>query len=48
MKRRSMVVSFTPMSFVIRCGTPDCDWDHKMQNLGEDQLRLYRFFKYCI
>src|SRR6267142_1392208 len=25
---------------VIRCGTPDCDWGHKMHEMGEDQLRL--------
>jgi len=25
------------MSFVIRCGTPDCDWGEKMCDLGEDQ-----------
>jgi len=24
--------------FVIRCGTPDCDWGHKMYDMGEDQL----------
>jgi hypothetical protein len=50
MKRRSMVVSFTPMSFVIRCGTSECDWGHKMQNLGEDRLRLcyFEFRKHCI
>ena len=29
------------MSFVIRCGTPDCDWGKKMCDLGEDQLRLW-------
>jgi len=28
------------MSFVIRCGTPDCDWGQKMCDLGEEQLRL--------
>ena len=28
------------MSFVIRCGTPDCDWGKKMCDLGEEQLRL--------
>ena len=26
--------------FVIRCGTPGCDWGHKMHEMGEDQLRL--------
>ena len=29
MKRRSMVVSCYPMSFVIGCGTSDCDWGTK-------------------
>jgi hypothetical protein len=30
--------------------TPDCDWDHKMHGLGEDQLRLSysEFGKHCI
>jgi hypothetical protein len=28
------------MSFVIRCGTPDCDWGKKMCDVGEEQLRL--------
>ncbi len=37
-------------SFVIRCGTPDCDWGHKMCDLGEEQLRLCysEFRKHCI
>ena len=26
--------------FVIRCGTPDCDWGHKMHDMSEDQLQL--------
>src|SRR5258708_2613808 len=40
----------TPMSFVIRCGTPDCGWGHKMRDMGEDQLRLCysEFRKHCI
>jgi hypothetical protein len=39
-----------PMSFVIRCGTPDCDWGKKMCDLGEDQLRLCysEFRKHCV
>jgi hypothetical protein len=28
------------MSFVIRSGTPDCDWGKKMCDLREEQLRL--------
>ncbi len=28
------------VGFVIRCGTPDCDWGKKMCDLGEEQLRL--------
>ena len=37
-------------SFVIRCATPDCDWGHKMQDLGEDQLQLCysEFQKHCM
>jgi hypothetical protein len=43
-------LSSTPMSFVIRCGTPDCDWGKKMCDLGEVQLRLCysEFRKHCI
>jgi hypothetical protein len=50
MMRPSMDVSFTPMSFVIRCGTPDCDWGHEMHDMGEDRLRLCysEFRKHCI
>jgi hypothetical protein len=34
----------------IRCGTPDCEWGHKMHDVGEDQLRLCyaEFRKHCI
>ena len=37
-------------SFVIRCGTPDCDWGKKMCDLGEEQLRLCysEFRKHCV
>jgi len=37
------------MSFVFRCGTPDCDWGKKMCDLGEEQLRLCysEFRKHC-
>jgi len=28
------------MSFVIRCGTPDCDWGHRVSDLGQEQLEL--------
>ena len=36
--------------FVIRCGTPDCEWGHKMHDMGEDQLRLCysEFRKHCM
>jgi hypothetical protein len=36
--------------FLIRCGTPDCDWGKKMCDLGEEQLRLCysEFHKHCI
>jgi len=30
----------TVKSLVIRCGTPDCDWGHRVQDLGEEQLDL--------
>ncbi len=38
------------MDFVIRCGTPDCDWGHKVSDLGEEQLDLCysEFRKHCI
>jgi hypothetical protein len=38
------------MSFVIRCGTPDCDWGKKMCDLGEEQMLLCysEFRKHCI
>jgi hypothetical protein len=37
-------------TFVIRCGTLDCDWGHKMRDLGQDQLQLcyFEFRKHCI
>ena len=37
-------------SFVIRCGTPDCEWGRKMCDLGEEQLLLCysEFRKHCI
>jgi hypothetical protein len=37
-------------TFVIRCGTPDCEWGHKMLDMGEDQLRLCysEFRKHCM
>jgi hypothetical protein len=37
-------------TFVIRCGTPDCDLGKKMCDLGEEQLRLCysEFRKHCI
>ncbi len=36
--------------FVIRCGTPDCEWGYKMHDMGEDQLRLCysEFRKHCM
>ena len=37
---RLAIMSPIPMSFVIRCGTPDCEWGHKMHDMGEDQLHL--------
>jgi hypothetical protein len=27
------------MSFIIRCGTPDCEWGHKMYDMGEDKIK---------
>ena len=27
-------------SLLIRCGTPDCDWGHKVSDLSEEQLNL--------
>ena len=38
------------MSFIIRCGTPDCEWGHKMHGVSEDQLRFCygEFRKHCI
>jgi hypothetical protein len=35
---------------VIRSGTPDCDWGHKVSDLDEDQLDLCysEFRKHCI
>jgi hypothetical protein len=37
-------------TFVIRYGTPGCDWGHKMQALGQEQLQLCyaEFRKHCI
>jgi hypothetical protein len=37
-------------TFVIRCGTPDCDWGYKMHDTGGDQSRLWyaEFRKHCI
>ena len=36
--------------FVIRCGTPDCEWGHKMHDLDQDQLQLcYAEFRtHCV
>jgi hypothetical protein len=29
------------MTFIIRCGTPDCDWGHRVSDLGDqEQLQL--------
>jgi len=38
------------MSFVIHCGTSDCDWGKKMQALSEAQLDpcYSEFRKHCI
>ena len=38
------------MSFVIRCGTPDCDWGHRVSDLGQEQLKLCysEFRKHCM
>jgi len=36
--------------FVIRCGTPDCEWGHKVAELSDVQLKLCysEFRKHCI
>src|SRR5690348_4421152 len=38
------------MSVIIRCGTPDCDWGHRVSELGEEQLNLCysEFRKHCM
>jgi hypothetical protein len=38
------------MSFVIRCGTPDCDWGDRVSDLGQEQLKLCysEFRKHCV
>ena len=38
------------MSLVIRCGTPDSDWGHRVPDLGEEELELCssEFRKHCI
>ena len=38
------------MKFVIRCGTPDCEWRNKMPDMSEEQLDLCysEFRKHCI
>jgi hypothetical protein len=43
-------VKITAMSFVIRCGTPDCEWGKKMADLCANQLNLCyaEFRKHCI
>jgi len=28
------------MGFVIRCGTPDCEWGKKMPDMSEERLDL--------
>jgi hypothetical protein len=45
-----LIISSTPMSFVIRCGTPDCDWGHRVSDLGQEQLKLCysEFRKHCM
>jgi hypothetical protein len=37
-------------SIVIRCGTPDCDWGHKVSDLSDEQLKLCysEFRKHCM
>jgi hypothetical protein len=37
-------------SFVIRCGTPDCDWGHRLSDLGQEQMELCysEFRKHCM
>ena len=37
-------------SFVIRCGTPDCDWGHRVSELSDERLKLCysEFRKHCI
>jgi hypothetical protein len=37
-------------SIVIRCGTPDCDWGHKVSELSDEQLKLCysEFRKHCV
>ena len=34
------IASSSLMSLVIRCGTPDCDWGHKLSEFSDDQLKL--------
>jgi hypothetical protein len=35
---------------VIRCGTPDCDWGHRVSDLDQDQLDpcYSEFRKHCM
>ena len=39
-RNKQMTRAVAVKTFVIRCGTPDCDWGKKMCDLGEEQLRL--------
>jgi len=36
--------------FVIRCGTPDCEWGKKRADLSAEQINLcyWEFRKHCI
>ena len=38
--KRMAMRQATTVSFVIRFGTPDCEWGHKMPDMDEDQFRL--------
>ena len=37
-------------TLVIRCGTPDCDWGHKVSDLSDEQPKLCysEFRKHCM
>jgi hypothetical protein len=44
-------VRSTVMSLVIRCGTPDCDWGHRVSDVVDNeqlQLCCSEFRKHCI